>query len=223
MNLVPVVEFRPTEYQTKHHEMPENSKANSLELWDAYWRNSLADSGIITLEPYANGSWLVETEILLNNKKTIELMLIKHLTNFKSGLIKSISEEVGALYGGYILEIDEKLKIYPECCGSLKDIQEWKDISEWEDSQETTLWIGHPWLMVSAIDEEYLQFRRTAEYREPPKPVIFQVKKSDLKLAIRIAEDNLFKFQEVIWPILRNIIPKNAEEVLKILVYGSEP
>ena len=149
-------------------------------------------------------------------------MLRKHLTNLKSGLIKGSPEEVVALYGGYILEIDEKFKIYPECCGSIKDIQEWKNISEWEDSQETMLWIGHPWLMVSAINEEYLQFRRTAEYREPPKPVIFKVKRSDLKLAVGIAENRLFKFKQFLLPILRNIIQNKAEEVLKILVYGSE-
>ncbi|MBW4649244.1 MAG: hypothetical protein KME06_11130 [Kastovskya adunca ATA6-11-RM4] len=202
MNLLPVVEFAPTYYQTKHHAMPECSKWNCCDDWDAYWKNSLADSGIISLEPYAKGLWLVETEELLNHNKAIELMLQKHLIDSKG----NIKEDFSALYGGYILEINETFQIYPECCGSLKDIHEWKDISKWTDSQETMLWIGHPWLMVSAIEEEYLQFRRTAEYGEPPKPVIFKVKRSDLKLAVAGAEEKLFNFQQFLLPILRKIM-----------------
>lgn len=61
MNLLPVVEFAPMYYQTKHHEMPDYKGQDCGEQWDTYWKNSLADSGIIGLEPYEKGSWLVET------------------------------------------------------------------------------------------------------------------------------------------------------------------
>lgn len=220
IKLLPVVEFEPTQYQIKTHAMPDCLEWNCSDELDTYWKNSLADSGIIGLEPYTKGSWLVETERLLNHDKAIELMLTKHLTNFESDSVEHIGEEFVALHGGYIFEVTETLQIYPRCCGSLKDIHEWKNICEWVDNQETMLWIGHPWLMASAIDEEFLQVRRTAEYGEPPTPVIFKVKRSDLKLAVAGAEEKLLKFQQFLLPILSKIMQNNIEEAIKILVYG---
>jgi hypothetical protein len=220
MKLIPVVEFAPTYYQTKHHEMPDCSGQNCFDEWDTYWKNSLADSGIIGLEPYEKGSWLVETERLLDYNKALEHMLRNHMLYVDLDKVGNVFEHVSALPGGYILEITETIQVYPQCCGSLKDISEWKRASEYVDREEATLWIGHPSLMVSAIDQEHLRIRKTAEYHEPAEPVILELKRSDLKTAILDAEKKLSRFQQVLLPILRKIMPENAEEGLKVLING---
>ncbi|RUT10178.1 hypothetical protein DSM106972_006730 [Dulcicalothrix desertica PCC 7102] len=79
MNLLPVVEFEPACYQTQNHEIPEYG---ATDAWVTYWKNSLYDSGIIKLEPYAEGSWFVETERLLSNLEAIEIMLSMKLKDY---------------------------------------------------------------------------------------------------------------------------------------------
>lgn len=202
MNLLPVVEFAPTYYQTKHHEMPDCKGQDCRDEWDTYWKNSLADSGIIGLEPYEKGSWLVETEKLLDHNQALELMLGKQLSNADPESTKDVKEHFSALPGGYVLEINQTIRVCPECCGSLQDIHEWKSASEYVKSEEEMLWIGHPWLMVSAIDEGHLRLRRTVEYGEPEEPIIFDLKRSDLKSAVADAEEKLSKFEQVLLAIL---------------------
>lgn len=218
MNLLPVVEFEPACYQTQHHEIPEYG---ACDAWVAYWKNSLADSGIIGLEPYADGSWFVETERLLSNLEAIEIMLkIKVNGYLKEFDDEELRDNLSSLCGGYILEVNEHLKIYPQCCGRLEDIHEWKQACDWISPQEMTLWIGHPWLMVSSINTELLQFRRTSEYKEPPEPVIFNIKRYDLRLAVVSAEKKLLRFQQVMLPILEKLLPIYAKDIVNVLIYG---
>ncbi len=48
----------------------------------------------------------------------------------------------------------------------------------------------------------------------------FELNRNDLKLSIAEAENKLAKFQQVVLPILKEIIANNAEEVLKIFLKG---
>ena len=146
-------------------------------------------------------------------------MLSKYLTNVDPDKVVDTLDQLSALAGGYVLEITETIRVYPECCGSLKDIHEWKSASKYVKSEEEVLWIGHPWLMVSAIDEGHLRIRRTAEYGEAIEPVIFEIKRSDLELAVADAEEKLSKFQQVLLPIMK-IMRNNAQEVLQVLING---
>lgn len=218
MNLLPVVEFEPGYYQTQDHEIPEYGATDARV---AYWKNSLADSGIIGLEPYAKGSWFVETEKLLSHLEAIEIMLkikIKYyLDNFE---IEDLRDNISSLPGGYILEVNEHIQIYPQCCGRLEDIYEWKRACDWISQEEMTLWIGHPWLMVSSTNSEVLQFRRTSEYKEPPEPVIFNVKRDDLKLAVISAEKKLLRFKQVMLSILEKLLPSQAQDIIDVLIYS---
>ena len=204
MNLIPVIEFEPGYYSIKDYKIPEYK---DIDGWDKYWKNSLADVGVIGLEAYKKGSWFVETEKLIEHYQAIEIMIQNRLSSIEPDPELDLIEQLISLNGGYILEVDETNIIYPQCCGGLEDLQEWKDASEYLGDTEKTLWIGHPWLMVSAINEEYLKIRRTAEYGEPPEPVTFELSRNDLKLSIIEAENKLRRFQQVVLPILKKIIP----------------
>jgi hypothetical protein len=77
------------------------------------------------------------------------------------------------------------------------------------------LWIGHPWLMVSANDKQ-LQIRRTAEYGEPEEPVTIVVERDALKAAIVDAENLLENFHQVLLEILLQF----PAEIVKQLIHG---
>ena len=144
MKLIPVVEFAPTLFQIGEYDIPDGE----AEEWDLWWRNSLADSNIIGLDPYLIGSWLVEV-----NKLTpliVEILLSKQYDSS----VKSV--EFSAFEGGYILEDGARLLVLPHCCGSLQDTRDWEDASDWMGTDETPLWIGHPGFMVSSKDSLYL-------------------------------------------------------------------
>lgn len=220
MKLVPVVEFEPADYQIHHYEIPEGLGRDYLDEWHRYWQNSLADSGIIDLKPCQKGSWLVTIEELIDRDRVLEILLYKYFNKIDLNSTEDLEEQLGSLSGGYILEVTETIKIFPECCGDLGNISEWKNASEYLKREETMLWIGHPWLMVSAIDEEHLRIKRTAEYGEPGEPVILELKRSDLRSAIVYAEKKLSEFQQILLPILKKIIPNQAEEAMKLLIYG---
>jgi hypothetical protein len=217
MNLIPVIEFEPGLFTTKDYEIP---KYQDIDGWDKYWKSSLADAGIIGLQPYKKASWFVKTEKLIEHYQAIEIMIQNQLSSIEPDSELDLIEQLISLDGGYILEVDETNIIYPHCCGRLEDLQEWKDASEYLGDTEKTLWIGHPGLIVSAINENYLQIRQIAEYGKPPEAVTFELKRNELKLSIAEAESQLAKFQQVVLPILKKIIPNNAEEVLKVFLKG---
>lgn len=147
----------------------------------------------------------------------LKIKIKYYLDNFE---IEDLRDNISSLPGGYILEVNEHIQIYPQCCGRLEDIYEWKRACDWISQEEMTLWIGHPWLMVSSTNSEVLQFRRTSEYKEPPEPVIFNVKRDDLKLAVISAEKKLLRFKQVMLSILEKLLPSQAQDIIDVLIYS---
>src|SRR4051812_41627639 len=59
--LLPVIEIEPFPYQTEGRESHSGLGGDDPAAWDAYWRDSLADSRITDLVPIREHSWLVAT------------------------------------------------------------------------------------------------------------------------------------------------------------------
>jgi hypothetical protein len=226
LKLIPVIEFSPVYFQKQEHKMP-NAPANQLpEEWSIYWKKCLADSGITNIDAYQENSWLIEITKL--NPEVVRILLIKRY-ELGDGFIDPI-DRLFDLEGGYILEVSEKVKILPECCGSIKDINDWESASNWLNSDETSLWIGHPELMISSIDDWYLQIRRTPPYSalEEDECRIIIVDRYELKAAIIDAKKQLDDFKQLlfialpsIFPHLLNDLPSpTATEIAEVLIYG---
>jgi hypothetical protein len=64
VRLVPVVEFVPGHFATRSRPLPSGTGREVPDEWDAYWRASLADSGVVGLTPLRPGSWHVPTRQL---------------------------------------------------------------------------------------------------------------------------------------------------------------
>jgi hypothetical protein len=221
LKLIPVVEFEPSFFQLQEREMPDE-----FHKWDNWWKDSIADSGITGLNPYPIGCW--STEITKLTPGIIEIFLNKIYDI--NNAIKIDLEEIGmgSLRGGYVLEVSDTVRIKPECCGDLGAIKEWDAASDWTNAKEMTLWIGHPWLEVSSIDDRYLKIRRTAEYGEPEEPVIITVNRTELKAAIIDAKKQLDNFKQLLFIALPSIFPHllndspspTATEIAELLIYG---
>jgi len=208
MQLSPVVEFEPFAFQAVARESPTDYDRQS---WDDYWRNSLADSGITDIDPYQRGSWFVEVDKLTS--EIVEILL--HKTYKVCDRTATSLEEMisGSLSGGYVFEVSNTVQIMPQCCGDLENIRQWETASNWMKTEEMMLWIGHPWLMVSSIDSQYLQIRRTAEYGEPEEPVLITIDRYELKNAIIVAKEQLDIFKQVLLAALPSVFPHLLDDL----------
>jgi hypothetical protein len=215
LKLIPVVEFEPTFFQVNEHEMPDGFGDEYSQSSDYYWKNSLADSGIRGIDPYWKGSWFVEISQL--TPEVVEILLNKRYEYGRE------SSEFSALAGGYMLEMETTLLAIPQCCGSLIDIKNWEYASDWIDKDETMLWIGHPWLMVSSIDSQHLQITEIYEYNRPQKSETFTVDRNELKAAIINTKKQLDSFKQVLSIAIVKVSPHFAENAIEIadrLIYA---
>src|SRR5262245_33157519 len=117
--LIPVLELEPTTYATQSHASADVSTIEDPAGWDAYWRASLADSGIMNLTPWRVGSWCVPlTEFSASH--SLETVLKFELRDPSEWT----PEQVGPLCGGYVLRHDGVV-MEPSCCGDLSNLRDW--------------------------------------------------------------------------------------------------
>jgi hypothetical protein len=152
-----------------------------------------ADTGIAKIDPYQKDCWLCEV-----SKFTPEMVniLLSAESEMDYGTLTTF-DRVMWLDGGYILKISETVEILPRCCSDLRNIEGWEEAANWKDSSEMLLWIGHPSLLVSAIDSQYLLIREEdpAYCVEPTK---IKIDRSELKSAIIDARQQLKIFERMI-------------------------
>lgn len=208
LRLIPVIEFEPGRFQTQAYEYPHGTAEEYPNQWHCYWKNSLADAGIDDLEPYAAASWLVEVA-----KLTPEIMAI-YLNKVEA--IDPENNEAGSLAGGYILQADE-MEIAPQCCGSLADISEWEMAADCQQTTASMLWIGHPSLMVSKIDDRYILIADDEDRR-------FKIDRQELKIAIANAHQQLDNFDRMLLPAVLAAYPHLtstlALKIIDELIFG---
>ncbi len=101
------------------------------------------------------------------------------------------------LEGGYILEVSNSVEILPRCCSNLGTIGGWEEASRWTSSEEMLLWVGHPSLLVSAVDSQYILIREEDEDRSID-PVELIINRNELKLAIIDTRKQLNDFSKLI-------------------------
>jgi hypothetical protein len=215
LKLIPVIEFEPGFFQSDDRSNPIVSNNDTPQDWAEYWKNSLADSGIVGIAPYWKCSFFVEVSQL--TPEIVKILLEKRYENSVE------SNEFYSLSGGYVLEDGTIFLSTPHCCGSIRDIREWEDASNWTNTDEMHLWIGHPQLMVSSTDSQHLQIRETYEYNEPEEPGIFTVDRNELKAAIIDAKKQLDDFKKVLSIALVKVSPhlvNNAIEIAEQLIYA---
>lgn len=155
--LVPVVEVEPGRFgEAESPPGPWTDEQSS-----AYWRECLAQSGLEHLVPVGR-SWHVPLDRVLD-VRTLTKLVAAHLDETDR---EARGLDVSDWAGGYALFDGEEGVLLPQCCGGLADLSEWSLVASYRSTEETMLWVGHPWLMCAFV-EPHLQLRETTEYPRP--------------------------------------------------------
>ncbi|QRY78198.1 hypothetical protein JVX91_21760 [Pseudomonas sp. PDNC002] len=138
-----------------------------VEHWRDYHARNLSANGFSAqLSPYAPGSAFYRLPDL--TYADLEKLIGLHCAAALEG--SASWDEVGPLFGGYVLRIDGTNVLYPQCCSDLCDIESWRRIAEGTGSY---LYSGHPSPII-AIDGQTATFDFSVEKQGevfcPPPP-----------------------------------------------------
>ena len=107
--------------------------------------------------------------------------------------------------GGYILELDNMAVYFPQCCGSLADIKEWKDLIIGKTS---SFFAGHPFPRVTEngnkIRFDFVDIEVKENFAPPCLFDVLEIEKSDLQSAIDLADTSLHILSERLKAINRS-------------------
>lgn len=158
-------------------------------------RNFFEDAGILEISPYLelDSHWLVEISKL--NFGIVRILLDRE-SEMDYGTMTEYHRMM-ELEGGYILAVSNYVEILPRCCSDLGTIGGWEEASNWISSEEMLLWVGHPSLLVSAIDSQYLLIREEDENRKLD-PLELIINRNELKSAIIDSRKQLDDFSKMI-------------------------
>ena len=132
------------------------------EIWDDHYKNRIIKAGfseeVKTCQP--GMPWF---EIVGISEKDLSILVDLQLQNVtdKSPLLP--------FYGGYILVVDGRNVLYPQCCGDLSDISYWEAVAKGVEQPHSS---GHPEPMVHYSGQNIiLEFNEWEEPFCPPCPV----------------------------------------------------
>ena len=217
VELIPVIELTPGTFATEDRPSPRVRLSDAPEAWQAYWRASLEDAGVVGLSAIVPGSWLVELDQLTDS----DLELFRRvLAILMSDVELDDLDTAGPLCGGYWLAT-EKVHLEPGCCGDLTDLAGWFEALDYVGTEWRQLWIGHPWTHVRSQGDG-LEFAVPSETKTPVSfepPLIVQ--RTALRQAAVVAEERRRAFGEKVRLALETMVPESViEKLATILVAG---
>jgi hypothetical protein len=159
--LEPVIELEPGRFAQRERLFPAQAGEEAPDEWDRYWLASLADSGVVGVQPLRPGSWRVRTRELTDS------IILERIARVLLSAWEQIDDLVApdsdpVLSGGFALMAGGRLMLEPTCCGDLRGLDDWQEASEYRGSDWNMVWIGHPWvstrfdgdkLLISALHE----------------------------------------------------------------------
>lgn len=205
IQLIPVVEIAgygsgmPLPNKGPYWEYPE--------VWETFHRESHRQSGFPDkLVSYVPGSALYELSGLSDGnlrKLVLDTTAEMIAENYDRDLVSAFS-------GGYILNVNDDDKLYPQCCSDLRLIYEWEALTEGEGN---FFYNGHPSPVV-IIEEQTITFNMDTQEKDeqfvpPPAEKLLSIDKAALLQAIRSVKAELVIFAERLKKI-------NVEEGLNI-------
>jgi hypothetical protein len=192
VELMPVIELTPGTFSTHERSSPSGSGLDLPEEWNRYWLDSLADSGVVGLNPIRLWSWLVPTR-QLTDAVVLNRILTVLVREWGGPDVFSDPDMKPVLNGGLALRNNDDLLVAPTCCSDLGNLSDWKQALEYRQSSWKMLWIGHPWLSVR-FDGKRLVL---SDLHESDSPVArWTISHEDLGRAVAEAEAELEVFAQ---------------------------
>jgi len=198
LDLVPVLELEPMKFATREHPLPSGTGPEMPEAWHRYWLDSLADSGIMGLEPLPPGSWHVPTQ-RLSDPALLHRFLTVIIEEWGGTDIFTDPDSKPVLNGGLALFSGGELIARPTCCSDLGNLCDWRQATASRGANWQMLWIGHPWLSV----RYELPWLVISDLHESDMPTSrWAVNPDDLHQAVADAENELQAFALRMQPVL---------------------
>lgn len=186
IKLIPVLEIF---HSSNDISMPSNSPCWLYpEEWQEYKRSCLLANGFSDMTSYLKGSSFYQFSEINNHNL---LLQIKYRTEGWK------LDEICPFDGGYVLNVDGKDLLFPQCCSDLGDIANWFLLAE---GDRYGLWEGHPWPIIT-VEKDIIRFDLTVaefdEYFEPtPLEEIFTIDRLALKDAVNNLMNEIEQFSE---------------------------
>jgi hypothetical protein len=198
VELVPVIELEPGKFSARGRPWPSGLGRDLPEQWDKYWKDSLADSGIVGLTPLRPASWLV-TIRQLTNADLLDRILAFVMRDWGGREVFQDPDCKPVLDGGLALLCNNAVLIAPNCCSDLADRSEWRMATAYRLLEWKMMWIGHPWVSIR-FDAERLIFSEPHESTAPVERWI--VEPRELERALRAADAELEEFAQRLVPLV---------------------
>jgi hypothetical protein len=195
IRLEPVLELEPGHYSQRERRSPTKSWNEVPDEWERYWRDSLADSGLVGLVNLRRGGWQVPVRTLDCEDVLATIMRVELKDQEPLSL-----DNCPLLSGGLALVEGDRPVIEPQCCGDLANVDMWKDAAGHTDPSWQRYWIGHPQLPVRFIDG-WLELATPSD-EGTPEPS-WRVSPSMLKDAVGEARAELERFAPRVLQVLR--------------------
>ena len=214
VELIPVLELVPTTFSQGGRKFDDYDDRGLPDPCGDYWRDSLADSGIVGLTPIPLGSWFIPVAEFQS-----PVMIARYLAVIigEWGGAESFAEPdwEPVLNGGLVLRAGGEILITPQCCVSLADVKPWRDAAESRDEAWKMLWIGHPWIS-SRFDADSVILSDLHEGKSPKAR--YAVHPAELARAVAAAESELDAFAARMHPALAELGVTDVKDIARKLV-----
>lgn len=220
VELIPVISIEDGDYYHENVSSPKNGPSwDYPNEWNEYNSTRFLLSGFKDL-----GASYLPGSVFYRPTNINDDNLIRIIQNHTEDLAPEEYELYGicALSGGYVLRVNGRDILFPQCCGDLENISYWEDMAF---AGKKSYNIGHPQPACEIHDQEIiLGFERPEndESFAPPPPVDrIVINKSALQNAIVKTKGELQQFGQRLIE-LNNTAGLNIPDIEDYLVWGGK-
>lgn len=147
-----------------------DERAFDEESSGVYWRQCLAQAGLLDVHPVVDDAWLIYADEMTASLSVRNLVTAHLAPLLQEGRLSA--RHAPPLSGGFVLLDGDTVMLRPGCCGDLGDLREWEAAAAHRSRSPTPLWTGHPYLWVWFEDGRlYLREDQEDGYPDQPKTV----------------------------------------------------
>jgi len=215
IELIPVIEIG---YNNQGVTAPEKYPYwNNPEIWNQYHEESYRRAGFNDkLIPYLEGSSFYKLADITDDNLT--KLTLDHTQEMRDG--KYERQQLGTFFGGYVLQVNGVDQFFPQCCGTLSDINYWEQLSNGQNAY----YEGHPAPYMKFDGNNIVFDFTTDEFEEQFEPTPIEttlvIDKAELHKAVGRVKNELVTFQRRLERI--NETQKlNLENIGALLIWGT--
>ncbi len=185
-------------------------------LWNQYHADCYKKVGFLDdFKPYSPGSSFCK--ILEISERNLIKIIIDHTQDLRDGIYER--SQVVAFFGGYLLQINGTDQYFPQCCGTLSDIQYWENLA----TNKAFFYEGHPEPQIK-IQGEQITFDFTVDEHDegffpPPAQDPIHFYRSDLENAVELAKKELEIFEQRLEK-MNHMHKLHIDDIGKLLIWG---